>query len=426
MKRAAVLLVVLWATGPAAAQCVQKGAVDSQESPPPGVFAPFDALRARAVDAGVALSARYTSELGYNPAGGRADRVTETGQADFGAKLDLERLVGLTGGTFNAVVTWRRGRLLDDVAGLGTLQQTQEIYGRGQTWRLTRLWYEQTIGRASVKIGRSNVGEDFATFSCDFMNLTFCGAQPGNVVGNYWFNWPVSQWMARAKVSLGEGYVQAGAFEVNQRNLSKTFTIGYLHGATGVLLPIEGVWKPKLSRLPGTYRLGAWYDTSRADDVVLDRSHGFSAISGLDPLQREGRWGTWAVGRQQVTGTSDEGGTVRGLTVFARLTEADRRTARIDSQVTTGLFYEGLKGLAADDVLGAAVGRTHVNDRIAEVERLTGRPSEGSEYEAEIFYSFHPVPGIVLRPNIQYIIHPGGRSDHGNAVVLGLKSALNL
>ena len=29
---------------------------------------------------------------------------------------------------------------------------------------------------------RLTVGEDFASFSCDFQNLTFCGAQPGNLV----------------------------------------------------------------------------------------------------------------------------------------------------------------------------------------------------------------------------------------------------
>ena len=235
---------------------------------------------------------------------------------------------------------------MNDVAGLGTLQQTQEVYGRGQTWRLTRLWYEQALGRASIKVGRSNVGEDFATFSCDFMNLSFCGAQPGNIVGGYWFNWPVGEWMACAKLSMGDGYVQLGAYEVNPRNLHKRFTIGYLHGATGVLLPVEGVWKPKLGGLPGTWRAGDWYDTSRADDVVLDRTGGLAATSGLDPLRRDGRWGGWAILRQQVTGTADKDGTVRGPTLFARATEADRRTARLDSQISLGLFYEGLNGVA--------------------------------------------------------------------------------
>ncbi|TVV77336.1 carbohydrate porin [Sphingomonas solaris] len=427
MTRSALLALALaGAAPPAFAQSVQKGEADAQESPPAGLIAPFDRLRGRATKAGVTLSARYTSELGFNVAGGDAERVTETGQADVGAKLDMGQVAGLQGGTLNAVVTWRRGHLLDSTANLGTLQQTQEVYGRGQTWRLTRLWYEQALGPVALKAGRSNVGEDFATFSCDFMNLSFCGAQPGNIVGDYWYNWPVSQWMARAKLSIGQGYVQLGAYEVNPRNLRKTFTIGYLHGATGVLLPVEGVWKPKVGGLPGTWRAGAWYDTSHADDVALDRAGGLAAAGGLGPLRREGRWGGWAIVRQQVTGAADEDGAVRGLTLFGRVTQADRRTARIDSQVTVGLFYEGLPGLASDDVLGAALGRTHVNHRVEAAQRIRGEAIQGAEWTGEVFYSLHPATGLVLRPNVQYILHPGGLKHRSDAVVLGLKSAFTL
>jgi porin len=54
-------------------------------------------------------------------------------------------------------------------------------------------------GAVDWKIGRITFGEDFASFSCDFQNLTFCGAQPSNLVGNYIYNWPVSQRATRLK-----------------------------------------------------------------------------------------------------------------------------------------------------------------------------------------------------------------------------------
>jgi porin len=92
-------------------------------------------------------------------------------------------------------VAWtdRNGSNLSDDAGLGTLQQVHEVFGRGQTLRLTQLWYDQKFidGAVHCKIGRITFGEDFASFSCDFQNLTFCGAQPSNLVGNYIYNWPV-------------------------------------------------------------------------------------------------------------------------------------------------------------------------------------------------------------------------------------------
>ena len=94
----------------------------------------------------------------------------------------------------------------------------QEVYGRGQTWHMTQFWLNQSFldNRVQWKIGRLTVGEDFASFSCDFQNLTFCGAQPGNLVGSYWVNWPTSQWATRLKVSTSEQtYVQAGVYQVN-------------------------------------------------------------------------------------------------------------------------------------------------------------------------------------------------------------------
>ena len=71
------------------------------------------------------------------------------------------------------------------------------------------------------KVGRLGVGEDFASFACDFQNLTFCGSDPGNLVGNYIFNWPVSQWATRLKVALDDfGYVQIGAYDINPKYLN--------------------------------------------------------------------------------------------------------------------------------------------------------------------------------------------------------------
>ncbi len=232
--------------------------------------------------------------------------------------------------------------------------------------------------------------------------------------------------MARAKVSIGKGYVQLGAYEVNPLNLRKTFTVGYFHGAAGVLFPVEAAWKPKPGGLPGMYRIGAWYDTSHADDVVLDEHSGLAINTGLEPLRRNGRWGGWAVLRQQVSGSANQDGTVRGLSVFGRVTQADRRTSRLDRQIVLGVFYEGLAITAPDDVVGVALGSTHVNGRIAAAEGIADQPVQRSEYVGEIFYSLHPTPGLIVRPNVQYIVDPGGRRGRTRVLILGMKTAISL
>jgi porin len=96
----------------------------------------------------------------------------------FGTTFDLTKLGVVPGGTIQITWTDRNGSNLSDDAGLGTLLQVQEVFGRGQTLRLTQFWYDQNFidGAVDWKIGRITFGEDFASFSCDFQNLTFCGA----------------------------------------------------------------------------------------------------------------------------------------------------------------------------------------------------------------------------------------------------------
>ena len=103
-------------------------------------------------------------------------------------------------------ITDRNGRNLGADAGIGNNMLIQEVYGRGQTWHMTQFWLNQSFldNRVQWKFGRMTVGEDFASFSCDFQNLTFCGSQPGNLVGSYWVNWPTSQWATRLKVNTSE------------------------------------------------------------------------------------------------------------------------------------------------------------------------------------------------------------------------------
>jgi porin len=46
-----------------------------------------------------------------------------------------------------------------------------------------------------------------------------------------------------------------------------------------------------------------------------------------------------------------------------------------------------------------------------------------SEYAFEMFYTYRPTPGLLFRPNLQYVHHPGGTSKNDDVVVLGLKSS---
>ncbi len=386
-------------------------------------------LRTRLRDDGVDLTVAYVSETAANISGGERKEVRETGQFAFGATVDTGKLIGLEGGKLQATVTFRRGYDLGAAADLGVLQQVQEVYGRGQTWRLTQLWYQQSFANdaVDVKLGRLTQGEDFAAFSCLQQNLSFCGSPPGNLAGDYWYNWPISQWGARVRAKGKQGYVMAGVYEVNPRNLDNDFFVGHFKGAKGVLVPVELGLTPRVGTkgLPGAYRFGGWYNSAQGDDVLLDEKGGYSAVTGLAPLKRRGRYGVYAQFQQQFTGTADGDKTTKGLVGFLNLTQADRRTTVTDNQIAAGLSYTGpFKGRPADEI-ALAIARTHVNSRAVQWF-APGRERPGSEYAAELAYCFHLIDWLSLRPNLQYVVNPGGYRRANDVVVLGLKASVAL
>jgi porin len=74
---------------------------------------------------------------------------------------------------------------------------------------------------------------------------------------------------------------------------------------------------------------------------------------------------------------------------------------------------------------------THVNNRGGAAEALANAlglgpvPVQGSEYAFELCYTVRPVPGLLFRPNLQYVLNPGGTNQNKDAIVLGLKVVAN-
>lgn len=384
-----------------------------------GLTGDWAGARTRLKDQGLTFRITGKTDAALNGQGGDTHTAAAAGQVTLGLTADLGKLIDDTGGTLHLAVTKRYGSDLVAHAGLGALMQVQAIYGRGDIWRLTQLYLEQKLGESlEVKLGRVNPGQDFDAFECDFQNLSFCGAQAGNLVGDYWFNSPVSQWGARAKLKFGEaGYAELGAYDVNDDNLRHGFSLETT-GGEGTLVPFELAATPNANGLPGSYAVGGWYSTSDGSDVALDVNGDLKALTGLPARQRSGRYGGYLDFKQQVSGEQDKS----GLTLFLRMAQADRRTSRLDRQVTLGGTYKAPFASRPDDRIGLAIGATHVNRRIAEGQAAAGQPSpQRTEYAAEVDYSYQLTDGLSLLPNLQYIHDPGGRSSQRDAVVLGLR-----
>jgi porin len=399
------------------------------------LFLDWGGLRSALLEDGIDFRVGYTSETATNPRGGDQELWRYADQWTFAATLDLKKLLGLDQAQLRIAITDRNGRNLSADAHLDDLQQVQEIYGNNETWYWTQFWYEQKYlgGKLDWKIGRLTEGEDFAAFSCEFMNFTFCGAAPGNIVGSNWYNWPVSQWATRVKVTTSFGYLQLGAFEVNPSYLLTRYALdlGDPPAATGVLAPLEIGWLPTFgNRLDGSYKFGAWYNSSNAPDVVENAEGQPLAIQGGEPLMRHGQYGAYFNFLQRLAGPMT-GDSKQGVKVFLNGVYADRRTSTIDGQIAAGVLYTGTFTSRPDDEVGLAIGRTHVNSRVTDVETLenaVGRGAVGvqsAEYVGELFYKVQATAWFNLRPSIQYIHDLGGLAKNADDLILGLRLSVH-
>lgn len=155
-----------------------------------------DLGRTRLKEQGIDIGLTLGNESVGNVSGGSRNTAANAGQLWFGAKLDMGKLAGIPGGTVGLTLVDRFGKNLNTEADIPALQLTNEVFGRGNILRLTQLYYSQKLfdDRLELKGGRLPVGSDFFFGLCEFINLTFCGGQPGNIQGGYIYNWPVSQW----------------------------------------------------------------------------------------------------------------------------------------------------------------------------------------------------------------------------------------
>ena len=408
----------------------------------PWMLGDWGGTRSELLEKGYDFTLGYTGEMGSNLHGGydhdRTARYSD--QFTFGSHLDLEKILGWHDTEFQLTVTERHG---DNISNdrindprVGGFTSAQEVWGRGETWRLTQMWIKQKYfdGALDVKFGRFGEGEDFNSFPCDFQNLAFCGSQVGNWVGGIWYNWPVSQWALRVRYNLTpELYAQVGVFEQNPSNLESGngFKLSG-SGTQGAVMPFELVWTPRIQGLKGEYRAGYYYSNAKAQDVLKDSNGQPAAISGAAYRSSSSKHGLWIGAQQQVTSLASDQS--RGLSVFTNATVHDKKTNAIDNYVQAGLVFKGPFDARAKDDIGFALARVHVNPAYRKNARLANQaaglydydnpgflPVQDTEYSAELYYGIHLADWLTVRPNLQYIRHPGGVSQVDGALIGGLK-----
>ena len=405
---------------------------------------------------GIDINLDYFSEMAGNVSGGKdnfsgypkgnGQSWAYTDQALFGIDLDFEKMIGWEGASFQFYVTKRSGDNLGQYINPDTLQLIQEVYGRGQTWRITDFWFKQTFCNdlLEFKLGLMNMSQEFGGFyAFPFENLTFTSGITGNVAGYSMFTWPVSQWGTDLQWNVTKSLsMRIGVFAFNNYWIS-SHSNNFLRldnpgGTSGAVIPFEIDWNPKLhicgKDLPGQWVLGAFGNTNHLETTGAAKSV-LAGAPGAAPFLGTtftGDYGIYGSIWQQVT-APDPNRPRTGLSAFAGSIWLDPQPAFQQFQAFTGLYYWGPWSKRPYDSCGIATGYNRVSGSVTNAQRayIASHPNSGfgvqsNEYVSEMFYSFDVFRGVNVQPDFQYIINPGGYRAAKNIVVFGVQLSVPL
>jgi porin len=407
-------------------------------------------IRSRMEGAGLTISLQETSEVLGNVSGNTTGTVYE-GATLAALQLDTAKAIGLPGGTFKASMYQIHGQGLS-AGTLGNLNTVSNIEAAPGA-RLFDLWYEQTTpgGAVSLRLGQQAADEEFqvSTYGGVFINASFgwptlaAEALPGGGPA-----YPLAALGGRLKVQPRDDLAiligvysgspaPDGQNDPQLRNASGTsfvlnqgvFVIAELQYAINAAENAAG--------LPGTYKIGAWYNSNAfpdqrygADGLLLADP----ASSGV-PLSHSGNYSVYAVADQLVwrePGTRDQ-----GIGVFARVTGSSGDRNPVSAFLNAGATWKGAIPGRAGDTIGLGIGVARISDNARhaynDVALFSGAayPQRASETVVELTYQAAVTPWLSLQPDFQYIFNPGGGPGINNparkaadAAVLGLRGVV--
>jgi porin len=330
------------------------------------------------------------------------------------ARIDTDRVIGWCGGQFHVGFAVNFGTSLSkDYVGNSFPVQLADVADAHV--RLTYLSYTQSLfeDRLSIRLGRLTInsvaGEEFLgseyfkAFTSVGVNLVPLGLflnAPGA------FGYPDTTWGLRVKVEpIQQFYVMAGIYngDPNLKSGERHGVDFSMHGPPFVIgeVGLRRNYGRDAQGLSGNLKVGAWEDGGRYGVYIL----------GDHELLR------WGASRQH-----------RHLGLFGALVfTPDPRGNTVPVFLDGGLVLYGPTRRRANDFVGVAVvyGAYSTNTQAMSASTL---PNEGSvmttlrdfEMTIEGTYGLKLLPGFVLQPDLQYIIHPSGESRIPNALAIGV------
>jgi porin len=365
--------------------------------------------------------------------------------------LDSEKLVGYHGGTFGASSLYiHNSRPFSDTH-IGDLNKVS-LLDFPDSFRLWELYYEQKLfkDRVSIKAGQLAVDRDFilpefynSLAGITLLNQTFFYP---TLAFNVWdirglkeghhalASTPYGAPGVRLRVDPTEQWtVQFGAYDgLPDRSWSGTRVS--LNEAEGALLYGELTYRLNQRKgdtgLKGNFKLGAYYHTDDFADMQGAALAAFGVVPQSAVKQHSGTYGIYALADQQLYREKEKDDPAgQGLVGFFRVAGAPADRNLTQFGIDGGVVYKGLIPGRDWDTVALAGSYLEMSDDLGKAFRTVGLPKPDYEAVIELSYKAQLTAWWTLQPSVQYVFHPGGKTDPtrapiDNAVAILLQTSL--
>lgn len=372
--------------------------------------------RGALADEGYSFFAYLNGIVASNVGGGKDSGSALATDLYAGMTVDLQKVFGWNGWTFDISGIDRAGASIDD--DVGGIYSVMQLVG-GQTYFLYNLSLEKrwNNGEYAFKFGRITATDDFAgsPFYGYYLSNSIDGQIRAVLFDGVMTSYPFGVWGARFKYKPSESF----AAKLGVYQLTETMWDPDRHGTDFSIRDSDGVsvmgqleWSWLSASGPGHFNLG------------------FNAVSFPMPEFDSGKTANpffryYAQADQQVTQAS--AGAERGLYLFATLAYTDQQeAARVPFQTSLGAQYVGPFASRGTDrlIFGTTYGR--LSDDYADEQVALGSTRPDDEWIFELGYRVQITKFAYVQPDIQYVVQPGGTGDIPDATVLGMQFGVSL
>ena len=385
----------------------------------PHLLGDLGGLRTVLGNYGISLNVTDSENLLGNTLGGVKQGATMQGVTTGVLEVDTGKAFGLKGGLFHISALQIHGQSLSGPY-LDNLQAANGNEAENGT-RLWEFWYDQQFlgGKFDIKLGQQSIDSEFivSTTSALFVNTTAgWPLVPSDDLYGGGPAYPLSSLGVRAQFKpTGSTSFLAGVFDDNPGGgafsddaQSLDDNGGRFNLNTGALFIAELQYATKIDSLPGTYRIGGWYDTGSFPDQRFGtdgRSLADPASNGT-PVMHHGNYSLYGVVDQTVWQSKAD--TSRNLNVFGRIMGAPDRQNFVDFNFNGGVTLAAPLPGRDSDSAGIDFGIGRVSSRTAALDADSALPRQGTEELFEFTYQATVTGWLVVQPDLQYVVNPGG------------------